>query len=214
MSACLTPTLPTMTACDLLVVAFRALSDEEQQDAFERIHALCVEAEASVGSETERLLASLKRATEIAGHVPSPDEYKEIRRARQGEEELAPLSQILRHFGAWRLAREAVELSKTTTARRIEARFRSRRLGKIWRYTEETLGETLAHCVRDLGRVPQVAEFEWWRERELELARAQGNDALHLPSPTPYRKRWKTWAAALAHFGYSAEAIAARLERG
>jgi hypothetical protein len=58
-----------------------------------------------------------------------------------------------------------------------------------------------------------VAEFEWWRERELELARAQGDDALHLPSPTPYRKRWETWEGALLHFGYTADEIAERLEQ-
>ena len=59
-----------------------------------------------------------------------------------------------------------------------------------------------------------MAEFEWWRDRVLELVRAQGNDTLHLPSATPYRKRWKTWEDALVHFGYSREEIERRLDPG
>jgi hypothetical protein len=62
-------------------------------------------------------------------------------------------------------------------------------------------------------RPPQVAEFEWWRQREPELAAAQGDDTLHLPSQSPYRKRWGSWEGALLHFGYSAAEIAERLEQ-
>jgi len=47
------------------------------------------------------------------------------------------------------------------------------------------LRETIAACVAYYGHVPQVAEFAWWRDRELEKAQAEGNDALHLPSATP-----------------------------
>jgi hypothetical protein len=57
-----------------------------------------------------------------------------------------------------------------------------------------------------------VAEFEWWRDRELELARAQGNDALHLPTASRYRKRWKNWEGALLHFGHTQDEIDRRLE--
>jgi len=71
----------------------------------------------------------------------------------------------------------------------------------------------LARCVAHYGRPTQVAEFDWWRERELELARAQGDDALHLPSSTPYRRRWKRWEHALRACGYSPEEAATRLER-
>ncbi len=59
------------------------------------------------------------------------------------------------------MAPRALDLSQATSARKIDARFRARRLGKVWRYTEDTLRETLARCVAHYGRPPQVAEFEW-----------------------------------------------------
>jgi hypothetical protein len=40
-----------------------------------------------------------------------------------------------------------------------------------------------------------------------------GNDAFHIPSATPYRRRWKTWDNALLHFGYSPDAIEERHEQ-
>jgi hypothetical protein len=58
-----------------------------------------------------------------------------------------------------------------------------------------------------------VAEFDWWRERQFELAQAEGNDALHLPSPHPYRKPWGSWEGALRHFGYDPELSGTRLEQ-
>jgi hypothetical protein len=47
-------------------------------------------------------------------------------------------------------------------------------MGKVWRYTERTLRDTLMRCAEHYGcRPPTVAEFEWWREREIE--KAQGD---------------------------------------
>lgn len=45
--------------------------------------------------------------------------------------------------------------------------------------------KTLARRVAYYGRPPQMAEFEWRRQCGLELAGSQGDDTLHLPSPTP-----------------------------
>lgn len=203
------------TAPDLLLVAFEALSADEQDEAFERLSAARLRRLAGEHSATETALASLRRVTVELGEAPSPDAYKEVReRLRASGEELEPLSRIIRHFGSWRRAKEALQLSGETTPRRIEARFRSRRLGKVWRYTEKTLCEVLRRCAQDLGHVPQVAEFEWWRDRELELAAAQGNDALHLPSAGPYRRRYGSWEQALLRFGYTPDEVAERLERG
>ncbi len=61
------------------------------------------------------------------------------------------------------------------------------------------------------GLPPSVAEFEWWRERELRLAEATGED-LNLPSSSPYRRRWGTWEEALLAFGFTADEVALRLE--
>ncbi|MCA1700425.1 MAG: hypothetical protein LC790_16605 [Actinobacteria bacterium] len=102
--------------------------------------------------------------------------------------------------------------SKTTTARRIEARFASRRVGKVWRYSDAVLAQTLTDAVAYWGRPPRVAEFDHWRERELEIRRARGEEAPHLPSPHPYRKRWGSWEGALTAHDYEPELMAKRLD--
>ncbi len=96
-------------------------------------------------------------------------------------------------------------------------------VGKVCRYSEDwprarealthALRDTLAVCVTHYRRPPLVSEFEWWRDHQLELARAQGNDTLHLPSPTPFRRRWGTWEEALLHCGYTPDQVAERNER-
>lgn len=160
------------------------------------------------------MLRSLRIVADEVGHTPTVTEYREVeRRLRGTDEAIIETNQVIRHFQSWRHAREALDLSATTTPRKIEARFRFRRLGKVWRYTDDTLLETLERCTADYGRPPMLAEFEHWRERELELARSRGDDALHLPSPTPYRKRFGSWEAALRHFGYTAHERAKRLEQ-
>ncbi|MCA1706331.1 MAG: hypothetical protein LC808_24950 [Actinobacteria bacterium] len=78
----------------------------------------------------------------------------------------------------------------------------------------ETLREVMLRAAEHWGRPPSVAEFAWWRERELELARAQGDPAPHLPSDNAYRRRYVTWEGALLHFGFTADEVAIRLERG
>ena len=59
---------------------------------------------------------------------------------------------MVRHFGWWRRAKEALALSDTETVRRIEARFRFRKMGKVWRYIDDTRREALARCVEHYGR--------------------------------------------------------------
>jgi hypothetical protein len=100
-----------------------------------------------------------------------------------------------------------------TTSAKIEARFRGRLVGKVHRYREDSLREAIEKCARDLGRVPLVIEFEHWRQREMELAKAQGQE-LFLPSDSPYRRRWGSWDEALLHFGFTPEAIKERFEPG
>ncbi len=202
------------TGPDLVLVAYAALDPDEQEEVFEALEEARRREEAGNESQTGRLIRFLVRAAEETGHEPTPDDYRTVRKQLLAHgEEIAPFGQVVRHFGSWRRAKEAATLSRDVSARRIEARFRSRRLGKVWRYTEEMLRETLDRCVDDLGHVPQVAEFDWWRQREFELARAQGNDALHLPSAGPYRRRWGSWEAALLRLGFSPDQVEERLER-
>jgi len=197
---------------DLLLAAFRVLDLEEQERALDGMTHLLIERRDGLDSEGHRYLTALRRVAEILGETPAPNDYRRIRE-ELGErgEELPEISRVIRHFGTWRLAKEALALSETTTTRRIEARFRYRKRGKVWRYSSEALAEALNRCAAATGRVPLVAEFEHWRERELELAKERGEE-LHLPSPTPYRKRWGTWEAALRHHGFDEGAIAGRLE--
>jgi hypothetical protein len=201
-------------APELLLIAYRALSPSEQEQAYELIHNARLQRLAGDDSEAGRMISSLKRVADLLGEAPGIEDYKRIRTelANDGEQ-LEPVSRIVKHFnGSWHLAREAVSLVEINTPRRIEARFAHRRLGKVWRYTDESLRECVQRCASEIGHVPQIAEFDHWRHRELELATARGED-LHLPSAGPYRRRWGTWAAALSAFGYSDDEIQGRLER-
>lgn len=160
-------------------------------------------------------IRSMQRVAEYVGGVPSTDEYKRAAaELRAAGEDVETFARLYRHFGSWPRATEALALSKTSTAERIEARFSSRKVGKVWRYTPETLREVLLEAAKHWGRPPSVAEFEWWRERQLELRRAAGEPAPQLPSSSPYRRRHKTWEGALLHFGFTADEVAVRLERG
>jgi len=203
-----------ITGVELLLIAYNALPAASQEEAFQRLGELRAQKELDQGSVAARFLCSLQRAAEITGPDPSPADYKEAyRQLQETEDPIEPIGRVIRHYGSWRRAKEALALSATTTAIRIESRFRSRRLGKIWRYTEETLIETLTRCADDLRHAPLVGEFEHWRRCELELAVAEGNDWLHVPNPTAYRKRWgPTWPDVLARVFEPAD-IEARLEQ-
>jgi Homing endonuclease associated repeat len=199
---------------DLLVAAYRVLSEDEQDEAFSRLHEARVTKEAATDSDMARYLRSLQIVAEAVGRTPTSDDYRAAQpKLAAAGEPVESFSRLYRFFGSWPRAREALDLSTTArnTPRRIEARFRERRLGKIWRYDDDDLRDTLARAVEHVGYPPSTTEFDWWREREFELARATGHESPHLPSVTPYRKRWGTWEEALLHFGYSEEDVVRRL---
>jgi hypothetical protein len=108
---------------------------------------------------------------------------------------------------------EAPGPSGATLPAKIAAGPRARSRGKVCRYREDTLREVLAECAIDLDHAPLVVEFERWRRREMERAKAQGREIL-LPSDSPYRRRWGSWESALLHLGLSPEAVRERLEPG
>lgn len=159
----------------------------------------------------QRMVRSVCRVADHADSELSPDLYRDIQKAMAAAgEDVEPLHRVIRYYGSWRLAKEAAALAPTTTARRIDARFRSRRVGKVWRYTEQTLESTLRRCIKTYGRAVTVAEFDLWRQREIALAQSRGDLNAHVPSATPYRRRWGSWEQALEHFGITADAATSR----
>jgi hypothetical protein len=198
----------------IVTVGFAALAEDEQEEAYARIGDIRLTRIAGEESETAQMIASLRRVADVAGEELTPDLYRQVRQqlAASGEE-IVEFNALLRHFDSWRAAKEALGLSDVTTAAKIEARFRARLLGKVHRYREETLRAALEKCAADLGHVPLIIEYEHWRQRELELAKAQGQE-LFLPSDSPYRRRWGNWENALIHLGFPPEAIKERLEPG
>lgn len=199
---------------EALLIIYGALTPEEQEEAYSRLRALRVDVQSEAEREMETYLRSLRRVAEAIGHTPGTAEYQEVSAVLRKEgEDIEPFSRLYRYFGHWHRAQEALELSGETTTKAIEARFASRRLGKPVRYSEDELRAVLAACVTHFGYVPNTKEYVWWRERQLELARARGEKRPHLPSEGPYRERWGGWESALLHFGYTPDALAHRLAR-
>lgn len=200
------------SAVALLIVGWNALSLGQQEEAFQEISELRLQRIAGEEGETARFLRSLRRVAEHVGEELSPDKYIAAYRelTAQGED-LAEFNQVRRHFGSWRSAKEALQLAETSTPFKIEARFRARMVGKVGRYREETLRETLEQCVEALGHIPLLIDYELWRQKEIELAKAQGRDVF-IPSDSPYRRRYGSWENALIHFGYPEDEVNARLE--
>lgn len=200
---------------ETLSILYAALTPEEQEEAFAQLRERRIDAQGDAEREMECHVRSLRRVAEAIGHAPGVTEYREVSQALIADgEDVEPFSRLYRYFGkSWGRAQEALELSGETTTKAIEARFAHRRLGKPVRYSEDELREALAACVEYFGRVPNTTEYSWWRERRLEVARAQGRERPHLPTEGPFRERWGGWEPALAHFGHSPDAIAHRLAR-
>lgn len=192
---------------DMLAILFQSLQPDEQDAVFARLRELRLLRLAGEGTEMERFIAGLRRVQdEIDGEI-SVGDYRAIQpRLVKAGEKIPPLSQVIKHFGTWKRAKDALLMSEDETASKIDARFRLRRVGKVHRYREETLRETLQRCADYVGHVPLVVEFGLWRDRELELAQAQGQE-ISLPSSGPYRSRYGTWSKALLHFGFSQDEI-------
>jgi hypothetical protein len=204
-----------LTAVELLGVAFAALSAEEQDQTSARLLQLRLERLAASGTRHQALLASLARAAALAGPELTIERYKAARLALEKEGiVIAEVNRLIRFYGSWTAACKALEFSSSMTPPGLETRLKKRRLGKVWRYSEEALGAALAEAFAALDHVPLVAEFDWWRRGALDRATRLGDEGLHLPSATPYRRRYGSWEQALLHFGYTPDQVAERLERG
>ena len=201
------------TPLESLLAAFHRLSVAKQEEAFAALHEARLLRIAGEDSEAAIYVRAMREAARVADGELAPDGYKQAReQLRAAGTELPSFAAVLKHFGSWRRAKEALSLSEIEPADRIAARFRARRVGKMHSFTEEALRAALAACSAFLGRPPLVAEYEAWRARELELAHERGDRDFALPSPGTFRGRYKTWTATLLHFGYSPEEIYVRLE--
>jgi len=168
--------------------------------------------------QADELRAALACCVAEFGRVPLVAEYeswrtKELALARtRGELGRVPgVESFRRRHGGWEKALHACGYSTDEIYVRLEAPDRRPRLAKVWRYSDDTLGEILGECARELGHVPLVAEFQAWRVARLKRTRARN---VGLPTDSPYRRRFGSWEGALRHFGFSEVEIAARLTAG
>lgn len=166
----------------------------------------------------DELKETLHRCATELGRVPLVTEYddwrkKELALARaRGELGRVSCSEgFRRRWGTWEKTLLACGFSTHDLHVRLEAPDRLPRLAKVARYSDETLGEILHECARDLGRAPLVQEFQAWRVIRLKRTRTR---AVGLPTDSPYRRRFGSWAGALRHFGFSEKEIANRLAPG
>jgi hypothetical protein len=168
--------------------------------------------------QSEELRTALRRCVAELGRVPLVAEYEAWRTKElaltQARGELARVPGVesfRRRHGGWEKALIACGHSTDELYVRLEAPDRRPRLAKVWRYTDETLGDVLSECARDLGHAPLVEEFQAWRVARLKRTGAR---AVGLPTDSPYRRRFGSWEGALRQFGFSDEEIAARLTPG
>lgn len=200
---------------DLLLVAYSALEEEEQEQLFARLGEIRVRAQAAGDGETARHIASLRRVAEHVGRTDlSVDEYRDAYKQlkAEGDEEVIELNKLIRFFGRWSRAKEALDLSATNTPLKIEARFRARIAGRPRQFREDELCRALHDCAAEFGRPPLSEEYRKWRQKEIDLAKARGEDAW-LPGYAAYYRRFKSWEKALIHFGFDRDEVYARLER-
>jgi hypothetical protein len=203
------------SGADALCLLYESLAPEEQDAAYERIYDARLRQEKVAETKLAMHLRSLRRVAEVVGHAPGVDEYRLVsQQLRREGEDVQSFRSLYDFFGhSWAQAREALGLSGAASTRTVEARLRTRRLGKVVRYSEDALRDTLARAVEHYRRPPSVAEFSWWRDRQTELAHVQGDEHPNIPSNSCYRSRWKTWEGALLHFGYTPDQVALRLEQ-
>jgi hypothetical protein len=168
--------------------------------------------------QEEELRRAMEACARELGRPPLLAEYQEWRvkelalaQARGELGRVPGAESFRRRFGGWEKALLACGFSPDELYVRLEAPERRPRLAKIARYSDDTLGEVLNRCVRDLGGVPLVHEFSAWRADEL---RRTAGSAIGLPTDSPYRRRFGSWEGALRHFGFSEAAIRARLAPG
>jgi hypothetical protein len=203
------------SAVDILLVAYSALGESEKEDLDARLDQIRVAKEAEADDELGQFLGSIKEAAELVGCALGELTVTEYRRLAVERDDLASLSRLTKRLGSWRQAREAAQWSESQTLRKVEARLSTRGVrGKVWRYSRKALKDFFGEALEHYGTVPMSSEFDEYRQRRLEVARAEGNHALHLPQAHAYRRRWGTWEKACLALGCTPDQVEERLERG
>src|SRR5262249_4479409 len=159
--------------------AWAALSVTEQDEALATMQDRRLARLAGEDGVAGHLIRSLVVVRDAVGRGPTIDEDRQGRAAAP-DEALAPVSRGIAFFGSWREAQEALGLADGASPRAIQARFASRRLGKVWKWSDDDLRDAVRQCVADLGRVPRLAEYGWWRQQQLDLAASRG-EVRHIP---------------------------------
>jgi DNA-directed RNA polymerase specialized sigma24 family protein len=203
------------TPIDTLLRVFSSLTAEEQDSALIRLNDIRLRQSAATDTGMERHLRSLQRVADYIGHVPNVAEYKQASTELiAAGEAVESFSRLYRYFGSWwAQVQEVLDLAETTTARGIEARFRNRRVGKTWRHTHQSLRHAIHTAAEYWGHPPTAAEYGWWRQGQMELAKATKADEPLIAHARTYSRRWGSWEAALLHYGFSPEQVAERLCR-
>lgn len=194
-------------APEIVAIAFQALNPAEQDEAYTKIKELHLRRLAGTDAEISRYINAIAAVQERVDGELSCDDYRDWSpKLRQEGLDVPPFSELRRYFGSWSRAKSAFLMADDETPLKIDARFRARRVGKVHRYRDSVLEETIKRAAEYIGHPPLLTEFEVWRQRELELAKARGEE-ICLPSPSAYRNRYHTWEKALLHFGFSQEDI-------
>jgi len=203
------------TGDDALLVLYSALPREEQDAGYERITAHRLSADAASEDDMARYIRSLRRVVEQLGRFPTTTEYKTVSSELiAGGEDLESFARVYGRFGSWRRAAEALGLADSDSPRRVEARFKFRQRGRPHRFTDAQLADAMALAAAECRGVPTTEDYTWWRHGQLEVANAQGDHNLMLPSLATFRRRWGSWREALVGCGYTKEQVVERMGYG
>lgn len=94
---------------DIVLVAFKALGPDEQDEAYAKITDARVTRLATDESEMARHLRSLRRVAEVVDGELTPEKYSAARQVLVADgEEITEIMAIRRFFGSWSRAKEAL----------------------------------------------------------------------------------------------------------
>lgn len=203
------------TGDDALLVLYSALPREEQDAGYERITAHRLSADAASEDDMARYIRSLRRVVEHLGWFPTTTEYKTVSlELIAAGEDLETFARVYGRFGSWRRAAEALGMAGSDSPRRVEARFKFRQRGRPHRFTDAQLADAMARAATECGGVPTTKDYAWWRHGQLEVANAQGDHDLMLPSLSSFRRRWGSWRETLVGCGYTKTQVVERMGHG